>query len=164
MNKLLEWAEQVRKAGRKISFTNGCYDLFHAGHAKLLSDIKIKYPDAELCVGINSDSSVHKLKGPGRPVINANERAYIISCHKAVSKVYVFNDDTPLALVQAIRPDVLIKGGDWPIPTIIGAKEVLSWGGIVESLPLFKREEGEVLSTSKIIKEVVKNVVQEQFP
>lgn len=156
------WAFGARRErGVKIALTNGCYDIFHAGHASLLSKIGEKYPNHELIVAVNGDSGVRRLKGADKPVIPEGERAYVVACHKAVAGVLIFNEDTPIGVIDAIRPDVLIKGGDWSIDNIVGAPEVLSWGGAVETVPLL-RGKTEALSSSTIIQRIVRAFIREQ--
>ena len=115
-------------------FTNGVFDLLHPGHVDILWGAR-RCGDV-LIVGVNSDASVRRLKGPERPVRSEAERAYVLAAFEAVDCVVVFEDDTPLALVNALRPDVLVKGGDYTEATIVGASEVRSWGGDVRVVPL----------------------------
>jgi rfaE bifunctional protein nucleotidyltransferase chain/domain len=123
----------LRKRNRKIVFTNGCFDILHSGHIKYLESAK-KRGDI-LIVGINSDLSVRKIKGESRPIFSQKDRAYILSALKAVDYVIIFNDRTPLKLIKTIKPDLLVKGGDWSINEIIGGKFVSSYGGKVVSAP-----------------------------
>lgn len=118
--------------GKKIVFTNGCFDILHRGHVTYLSEAK-KLGDL-LVVGLNSDSSVKRLKGPERPINTEVDRQYVMSQLKAVDFVEIFFEDTPLNLILAVKPKVLVKGGDWKIDQIVGGKEVQSWGGEVFSL------------------------------
>jgi rfaE bifunctional protein nucleotidyltransferase chain/domain len=115
-------------------FTNGVFDLLHPGHVDVLLGAR-RCGDA-LVVGLNSDASVRRLKGPERPVRSEAERAYVLAAVEAVDCVVVFDDDTPIALVEALRPDVLVKGGDYTEATIVGAPEVRGWGGDVRVIPL----------------------------
>ncbi len=132
---LSEWLSPQRAAGKKIVFTNGCYDILHPGHVDLLERAK-KLGDI-LVLGLNSDDSVRRQnKGQERPVNTYAVRAFVLAHLASVDAVVQFNEDTPLALIQAIQPDVLVKGGDWPIEKIAGREVVLSRGGIVKSLPL----------------------------
>jgi D-glycero-beta-D-manno-heptose 1-phosphate adenylyltransferase len=125
---------QWKFLGKQIAFTNGCFDLLHAGHisslneAALLADI--------LVVGVNSDSSVKKLKGEGRPVNNEDSRMTVLASLAMVDAVILFKEDTPLELIKEIAPDVLVKGGDYKIEDIAGAKEVIAGGGRVVIIPL----------------------------
>ena len=115
-------------------FTNGVFDIIHRGHVDILTAARA-HGDA-LVVGINSDSSVKRLKGPTRPVRNEAERAYVLAALEAVDCVVLFEQDTPLELVLALRPDVIAKGGDYTEDTIVGAKEVKAWGGEAVVIPL----------------------------
>jgi len=119
---------------RSLVFTNGCFDLLHAGHVHLLRQAR-SYGDM-LVVGLNSDRSIRNLKGPTRPITPLEHRAYVLAGLECVDVILAFEHDTPLALIKAVRPQVLIKGGDWPEDQIVGAAEVKSWGGAVFSLGL----------------------------
>ena len=121
------------KKGR-VAFTNGVFDILHAGHVDVLSAAR-DAADA-LIVGVNSDESVRRLKGPTRPVRTDAERAYVLAALECVDLVVIFPDDTPLNLVKHLRPDVIVKGGDYSEATIVGAAEVKSWGGKVVVVPL----------------------------
>ena len=118
----------------RVVFTNGVFDIIHRGHVDILTAARA-HGDA-LVVGINSDSSVKRLKGPTRPVRNEAERAYVLAAMEAVDCVVLFEQDTPLELVLALRPDVIAKGGDYTEDTIVGAKEVKAWGGEAVVIPL----------------------------
>ncbi|GAB4170651.1 MAG: D-glycero-beta-D-manno-heptose-7-phosphate kinase [Thalassobaculales bacterium] len=122
-------AEEWRRRGLRVGFTNGCFDLLHLGHIHLLAQAKAACD--RLIVGLNSDASVRRLKGESRPVKDENERAAIMASLEAVDLVTVFEEDTPLALIEALRPDVLVKGADYTVETTVGAREVQSWGGKV---------------------------------
>lgn len=117
---------------KKIVFTNGCFDILHRGHVTYLAEAK-KLGDL-LILGVNSDASVKRLKGPERPINNENDRAYVLSQLKSVDFTEIFTEDTPLNLINKIMPKVLVKGGDWKIDQIVGAKEVIANGGDVFSL------------------------------
>ena len=117
-----------------VVFTNGCFDLLHPGHVDLLR--RARALGDRLIVGINSDRSVRAIKGPGRPVQSEPERVAVLSALRSVDQVLVFDDPTPALLIEEIKPDVLVKGGDWPVDQIVGAESVLRRGGRVESLPL----------------------------
>jgi rfaE bifunctional protein nucleotidyltransferase chain/domain len=129
LEEILAWCRQLRQAGSRIAFTNGCFDLLHAGHAALLADARAA-ADA-LVVGVNSDASVRRLKGPDRPLVPAAERAELLEALEPVDRVVLFDDDTPHPLILAVRPDVLVKGADWAEDRIVGAREVTGWGGEV---------------------------------
>jgi len=115
-------------------FTNGVFDLLHPGHVDVLLGAR-RQGDA-LIVAVNSDDSVRRLKGPDRPVRSEAERAYVLAAFEMVDCVVVFDQDTPLELIQRLRPDVLVKGGDYSESTIVGASQVRSWGGTVVVVPL----------------------------
>ena len=147
LKELLEILEKVR-GKKKIVFTNGCFDILHAGHADYLS--KAKSPGDILVVGINSDASVRRIKGEKRPILPQQMRAYLLDNLKPVDYVVIFEEDTPLELIKAIKPDVLVKGADWDLERIVGADFVLSYGGRVERIP-FSFD----VSTSKIIERIL---------
>ena len=125
------WRDQQR--GRVV-FTNGVFDLIHPGHVDVLVGAR-RQGDA-LVVGLNSDASVRRLKGPERPVRSEAERSYVVAALAAVDAVVVFEQDTPLELIVHLRPDVLVKGGDYSEESMVGAHEVRSWGGDVAVVPL----------------------------
>ena len=122
----------IENKGKKIVFTNGCFDILHKGHVTYLSEAK-KLGDL-LTVGLNSDASVKRLKGNERPINNEEDRKFVLSQLKSVDFVEIFNEDTPLNLIMKILPKVLVKGGDWKIDQIVGGKEVIENGGDVFSL------------------------------
>ena len=122
-----------RRAGRTIVFTNGCFDLLHPGHVRSLADAR-RLGD-RLVVGVNGDASVARLgKGPGRPVLGEAERAEVLAALEVVDYVSIFDEDTPLELIHAVLPDVLVKGGDWSDADIVGADFVRGRGGRVERM------------------------------
>ena len=123
-----------RERKTPVAFTNGVFDLLHPGHIDVLTAAR-DTADA-LIVGVNSDDSVRRLKGPGRPVRSESERAYVLAALECVDLVVVFGEDTPLELVKRLRPDVIVKGGDYSENTIVGAAEVKGWGGRVAVIPL----------------------------
>ncbi len=133
--------------GKKIVFTNGVFDILHQGHIQILSEAAT-YADI-LIVGVNADSSVKRLKGNDRPVNGENSRATILSALVMVDAVIIFEEDTPLELIKLIKPNVLVKGGDYTVDTIVGAKEVLANKGEVKIIPL---KEG--FSTTGIIEKM----------
>jgi cytidyltransferase-related domain len=143
----LELLEKVR-GKKKIVFTNGCFDILHAGHADYLN--KAKSLGDILVVGINSDASVRRIKGEKRPILPQQMRAYLLDSLKPVDYVVIFEEDTPLELIKAIKPDVLVKGADWDLERIVGADFVLSYGGRVERIP-FSFD----ISTSKVIERIL---------
>ena len=123
-----------RANGDQVVFTNGCFDLLHVGHIAVLE--QSRQQGDRLVVGINSDSSVSNLKGPGRPVVDQHARARVLAALSAVDAVAIFDEPTPLNLVLAVRPDVIVKGGDYDESTVVGANEVRSWGGRVAIVPI----------------------------
>jgi D-beta-D-heptose 7-phosphate kinase/D-beta-D-heptose 1-phosphate adenosyltransferase len=128
---LAEW--RARQPGRVV-FTNGVFDLLHPGHVDVLSGARAR--GDVLVVGLNSDTSVKRLKGPDRPVRSEGERAYVLAALEAVDAVTLFEQDTPLQLVQLLQPDVIVKGGDYSPDTVVGANEVRGRGGEVVIIPL----------------------------
>ena len=122
----------LRRAGKRIVFTNGCFDILHAGHAKYLR-AAASLGDV-LVVGLNGDASVRRLKGEGRPVQKAGDRAYLLASLGCVSFVVVFGEDTPESLIRSVVPHVLVKGGDWKGRRIVGADFVASHGGTVKTI------------------------------
>lgn len=119
-----------KKSGKKIAFTNGCFDLVHFGHVRYLETAKKK--NRILIVGINTDRSVREIKGPQRPIHPQAQRAATVAAFACVDYVVLFDDDTPRALIQALRPDIVIKGADWRGKEVVGAEVVRAYGGRVE--------------------------------
>ena len=138
--RIAEW----RATGHRIVFTNGCFDILHIGHITLLEQCR-QFGD-KLIVAINSDASVQCLKGPTRPVVKQNDRARVLAALASTDAVTIFDEQTPLNLIRSIRPDVLVKGGDYTTATVVGAEDMLSWGGKVEIVPIVPGH-----STSNII-------------
>jgi D-beta-D-heptose 7-phosphate kinase/D-beta-D-heptose 1-phosphate adenosyltransferase len=135
--------------GKTVAFTNGCFDILHPGHLFSLAQ-SAKEADY-LFVGVNSDASVQRLKGPTRPINNTHSRATILANLVLVDGVVVFEEDTPLDLIKTLLPDVIVKGGDYTIDTIVGAKEVIANGGKVIINPIV-----EGFSTTNIIEKIKK--------
>lgn len=134
-NDIEVFVSKLRKQGPiKIAFTNGCFDILHRGHVEYLEKAKEKADI--LIVGLNSDNSVRLLKGEGRPYVSEGDRAFILSRLEAVDIVCIFTEETPLELIKKAQPDVLIKGGDYTVDTIVGRKIVESSGGKVLTIPL----------------------------
>jgi D-beta-D-heptose 7-phosphate kinase/D-beta-D-heptose 1-phosphate adenosyltransferase len=135
--KVHDWSAAARwrasQPGRVV-FTNGVFDLLHPGHVDVLLGAR-RLGDA-LIVAVNSDDSVRRLKGPARPIRGEAERAYVLAAFEMVDCVVLFDQDTPLELIERLRPDVLVKGGDYTEDTIVGASQVRSWGGTVVVVPL----------------------------
>ncbi len=127
-------ARRLQRQGKKIAFTNGTFDLLHLGHVTYLQ--KAREQGDVLFVGLNSDASVKSYKGPDRPLNPQKDRALVLSALACVNYVVIFNEPTPLHLIEAIRPDVLVKGADWPKFKIAGADLVESWGGKVRRIRL----------------------------
>ncbi len=130
---LSEWLLQSRAAGRRIVFTNGCFDLLHTGHVTYL-DAAAQQGDI-LLVAVNDDESVRRLKGSSRPICPLADRMVMLAALGMVGAVTPFAEDTPLELILQVRPDVLVKGGDYRPDDIVGSREVLSWGGEVRTIP-----------------------------
>lgn len=133
-----------------LVFTNGCFDLIHRGHIEYLNEAK-KLGD-KLIVGLNTDHSVKRLKGEKRPIFTLMDRAFLLDNLKAVDFVIPFNDDTPINLIETIRPNILVKGGDYKPEDIVGYEQVISYGGKVLTIPFVKG-----YSTTSII-EKIKNL------
>jgi len=126
--------ERLARAPRPLVFTNGVFDLLHRGHVTYLAQARSL--GAGLLVAVNSDASVRRLgKGDDRPINRCEDRMAVLAALASVDWVTWFDDDTPLGLILAARPDVLVKGGDWPVEAIVGAREVHAWGGEVHSIP-----------------------------
>lgn len=140
---------EARKLGKKTVFTNGCFDILHAGHAQYLEEAK-GLGDL-LVVGVNSDASVRRLKGDQRPIVPLNERQIVLAALECVDIVVSFDEDTPHELIGSILPDILVKGGDWREKDIVGSDIVLARGDRVVSLPF-----REGLSTSSIIERILR--------
>lgn len=140
----------LKRKNKKVVFTNGCFDLLHVGHVRYLQEAR-KLGDL-LVVGLNTDASVKRLKGPSRPVQSENDRAEILAALECVNYTVLFDEENPLHLIQKIKPDVLTKGGDWKIDQIIGGDFVQSYGGQVKSLQFVNGK-----STTQIIEKSQKN-------
>jgi D-beta-D-heptose 7-phosphate kinase/D-beta-D-heptose 1-phosphate adenosyltransferase len=119
----------ARRRGERVVFTNGCFDLLHVGHVRSLEQARAQ--GDRLVVALNTDASVRRNKGPGRPIVPARQRAEVLAALACVDFVVLFAEATPLATLEALRPDVLAKGGDWALDAIVGRAEVESWGGRV---------------------------------
>jgi D-glycero-beta-D-manno-heptose 1-phosphate adenylyltransferase len=146
---LLHKVAQERFLGKTFAFTNGCFDILHRGHIASLSQAAAEADF--LIVGLNSDSSTKGLKGPERPVNNEQSRALLLASLLIVDAVVLFNEPTPLELINAIRPDVIVKGGDYSVDQIAGAKEVMAYGGRVVINPIV-----EGYSTTGILEKISK--------
>jgi rfaE bifunctional protein nucleotidyltransferase chain/domain len=147
-------AAQVQTLPRPLVFTNGVFDVLHRGHVTYLAQARAQ--GASLIVALNSDASTRRLgKGDDRPINRLEDRAAVIASLEAVSAVTWFEEDTPLDLIRALRPDVLIKGGDWKPETIVGASDVLAWGGKVHSIPFLHQKSTTALLDA--IRKMAKN-------
>ena len=147
-SKIPSLMRSLRKQQQIVVFTNGCFDLLHAGHVRYLEEAR-KQGDA-LMVGVNNDRSMKKIKGPGRPLISEKQRAEVLGALACVSWVVLFSEPDPYRLIELIRPDVLVKGADWSEKEIIGADLVRSYGGKVVRVELVPR-----ISTSEIIQRIL---------
>ncbi|MBL57884.1 MAG: D-glycero-beta-D-manno-heptose 1-phosphate adenylyltransferase [Flavobacteriales bacterium] len=139
--------ENWRKEKETIVFTNGCFDLLHLGHIDYLT--KAKDLGSKLIIGVNSSQSVTRLKGPTRPINSTETRAFMLAAFKFVDLVVIFEDDTPIDLISNIKPNILVKGGDYTLETVVGAKEVMKYGGDVKIIPFL-----EGFSTTSIVTKI----------
>ncbi len=146
----------LRQSGKRIVFTNGCFDILHAGHVRYLSEAK-DHGDL-LVLGLNSDKSMRKIKGPKRPIVDQDRRAEVLAALTCVDYISVFDDADPLALIKIVNPDVLVKGGDWPMGKIIGADFVRNRGGSVVRVEMVP-----AISTSRIIETIVERYASSYF-
>ncbi len=144
IDELVEVREALRREGRRVVFTNGCFDLLHPGHVRYLAQAR-ELGDI-LIVALNSDRSVRELKGPARPILKEDERTEVMAALGCVDYVTVFDQPTPRELIARVLPDILVKGGDWGVGEIVGRAEVEAAGGAVYSLPFV-----DGCSTSDII-------------
>lgn len=155
MNKVMTWealkkeVERHRREGKKIAFTNGCFDILHAGHVQYLREAR-KTGDL-LILGLNSDTSVRAIKGEKRPLVPQGERAEVVASLTTVDYVTLFDEPTPLRLIEYLKPDRLVKGGDWQEDTVVGGDLVRSWGGEVVIVPLT-----EGVSTTNIVEKILR--------
>jgi D-beta-D-heptose 7-phosphate kinase/D-beta-D-heptose 1-phosphate adenosyltransferase len=148
LDEVVQLRAQFRKLGTKLVFTNGCFDILHVGHVRYLNAARA-LGDA-LVVGINSDRSVREIKGESRPVVTESERAEVLAGLASVDYVCIFDDPTPKQIIDALVPDVLVKGADWGISEIVGRETVENAGGVVRNVPLV-----EGASTTDIIRKVI---------
>ena len=145
---LAEHLTTERAAGRKIVFTNGCFDLLHVGHLRYLAEARAL--GDLLVLGLNSDVSIHSIKGPHRPIIPEQDRAEVLAAMEMVNYVTLFDEPSPQQLIESVQPDILVKGGDWPIDSIVGREVVWARGGRVLSIPVV-----EGLSTTGMIHRIL---------
>jgi len=148
LSELIEIRKRLKQSGKKIVFTNGCFDILHAGHVDYL--VKAKECGDVLILGLNSDSSVRKIKGNNRPIVNQEERAFILSQLKPVDYVILFDEPTPLQLIEKLIPDILVKGADWDINNIVGREIVEENNGEVKTIKFVTSQ-----STTSIIDKVL---------
>ena len=148
LDELRQVREELRRAGRRVVFTNGCFDLLHPGHVRYLQQARA-IGDV-LIVALNSDRAVRELKGASRPILNEDERAEVMAALGCVDYVIIFDDVSPHATIAALLPDVLVKGGDWSVDQIIGREEVEAAGGQVMNLPFV-----EGVSTTDVISRIL---------
>jgi rfaE bifunctional protein nucleotidyltransferase chain/domain len=144
LDRMRQQVKEWQGEGLTVVFTNGCFDLLHVGHVTLIDDARRE--GDRLILAINSDASVSALKGPSRPIVNQHARARVLAALAAVDAVVVFDEPTPLELMVALQPDVIVKGGDYIADEIVGAREVKSWGGRVKIVPFV-----DGFSTTKLI-------------
>ena len=146
--KRADLARRVATLPRPLVFTNGCFDVLHRGHVTYLAQARAL--GAALVLGVNSDASVKRQgKGDDRPINQQDDRLAVLAALEAVDLVVLFDEDTPLDLIMTCRPDVLVKGGDWTPDKIVGAKEVIGWGGSVHSIPFLHER-----STTALLKKI----------
>jgi D-beta-D-heptose 7-phosphate kinase/D-beta-D-heptose 1-phosphate adenosyltransferase len=141
--------ERLRQGGKKIAFTNGCFDILHVGHTRYLRDAR-KTGDV-LILALNSDASVRAIKGEKRPLVPEAERADVVASLEAVDYVTIFDELTPLELIEFLQPDVIVKGGDWSEENVVGRQSVRKWGGKVVIIP-----ETKGASTTNIVEKIIK--------
>ena len=139
----------LKKSGKRIVFTNGCFDILHYGHAKYLEDAKAK--GDILVVAVNSDSSIRKIKGKNRPIVDEANRIKLLAALESIDLLTLFKETTPLKVIEAVKPDILIKGADWNKAKIVGSDFVEAYGGRVMTIKLVKG-----LSTTNLIKKIAK--------
>mgnify|MGYP001619812353 FL=1 len=147
-DELIPILDTLRKKGKKVVFTNGCFDILHVGHVRYLKEAK-GYGDI-LIVAVNSDSSVKTIKGDKRPIVSQSERAEVVAALEMVDYVTMFDEDTPYNVIKKLQPDVLIKGGDWTIDKIVGRDIVEARGGKVIAIPFI-----EGASTTGIVERIL---------
>lgn len=148
LSSAMKSAQALKKRAKKVVFTNGCFDIIHAGHVRYLN--KAREMGDCLVVGLNSDASVKRIKGNDRPIVPHSERAEVLSALACVDYVVIFNDDTPLKLISAIKPSILVKGADWAAKDIVGGNVLKSYGGVVRRVTLVKGR-----STTNIIRRII---------
>jgi rfaE bifunctional protein nucleotidyltransferase chain/domain len=150
LSSLLKELVKLHRKGKKVVFTNGCFDILHYGHARYLQEAKDK--GDILIVGVNSDSSIKKIKGKNRPIVDQKNRLGLLAALTCIDYLVLFKEDTPLRLIKRIKPDIIIKGADWEKDKIVGSDFVKSYGGKVLTIKLVKG-----LSTTSLIDRIVKS-------
>jgi D-beta-D-heptose 7-phosphate kinase/D-beta-D-heptose 1-phosphate adenosyltransferase len=149
LSSLKKIISRIKKSGKKVVFTNGCFDLLHYGHVKYLEDAK-RIGDV-LVVAVNSDSSVRRIKGKNRPIVNEKDRLRLIAALESVDYAVLFKEKTPIKVIKLLKPDILVKGADWDKNNIVGADYVRGTGGRVSTVKLIKGR-----STTNLIKKIAK--------
>jgi D-beta-D-heptose 7-phosphate kinase/D-beta-D-heptose 1-phosphate adenosyltransferase len=150
---LVRARKQYKNEKKKVVFTNGCFDIIHRGHVEYLT--KSKALGDVLVVGINTDASVRRLKGPQRPIVGEDDRAFVVAALHAVDYVCLFDEDTPYELIKAVVPDILVKGSDWTINNIVGKDVVEAAGGTVQTVDFIAN-----CSTTNIIQKIAHGGIQ----
>jgi rfaE bifunctional protein nucleotidyltransferase chain/domain len=148
LEELMDEVRALKRAGKRIVFTNGCFDLLHIGHVRYLESARAE--GDILVVGVNSDRSVRQIKGPRRPVVPEGERSEVLAALECVDFVTIFDEPDPLAVIEALKPDVLVKGADWAEDAIVGKEVVERSGGRVVRVPL-----SEGASSTRMIKRIL---------
>jgi rfaE bifunctional protein nucleotidyltransferase chain/domain len=156
LNEIVRLRPRLRESGKKLVFTNGCFDILHVGHVRYLNYAR-SLGDI-LVVAVNSDRSVRKIKGDSRPIVTEQERAEVLAALACIDFVFIFDDPTPKQVIDAIVPDVLVKGADWNINEIVGRDTVEKAGGVVLNIPLV-----EGSSTTDIIKKVLERFGERSY-
>lgn len=147
-DELKQIRSRLKQEGKRVVFTNGCFDILHRGHIEYLA--KAKAMGDVLVVGVNSDASVKRIKGNGRPIVEEQDRAAVVAALASVDYVCVFEEDTPLALIEELVPDVLVKGADWRVENVVGREVVEGGGGVVRTIEFLPGR-----STTAIIKRIL---------
>jgi D-beta-D-heptose 7-phosphate kinase/D-beta-D-heptose 1-phosphate adenosyltransferase len=150
LNQLKKIVMALKRQGKKIVFTNGCFDLLHYGHIKYLQDARKK--GDVLIVALNSDSSVRRIKGKKRPIVNEKDRLKIVAALESVNYVLLFKEDTPLKVIKSLKPDIIVKGADWKMDEVVGRSIVSSYGGKVSIVRFIKGH-----STTNLINKIAEN-------
>jgi rfaE bifunctional protein nucleotidyltransferase chain/domain len=150
LEELVSVRKTFRSTGKRVVFTNGCFDILHRGHVEFLNKAK-SFGDI-LVVGLNSNTSARRIKGKNRPIVSEEDRAFIVANLASVDYVSIFQEDTPLRMITAITPDILVKGADWGVEEIVGREVVEAAGGLVTNIPLVPEH-----STTDIVNKIVKD-------